>query len=211
MREMDKTFIQARCCAAAALLFLTSGLPTALAADPLNQRIEGIATYRCGACHGPGGQGPNPIFPKLAGQNTEYLTRQIMNFKSGERKGAVMFYQLGDLSATDVKALAEHFSRQQLVPAAVADKALHEAGRKLYFEGNSMSVITACATCHGPAARGSGQMPRMAGQHAEYITEQIYRFIDSERLPGQAQRHPVGLVLTHDEIRAVSIFLSALE
>lgn len=193
------------------LLILVLGLQDVMATETLAQRVAGIATYRCGACHGPGGQGANPIFPKLAGQNPEYLVQQILNFKSGARKGQVMFYQLGDLSAADATALAAYFNRQQVIPATIGDKTLHEAGRKLYFEGNSMSAVTACVTCHGATARGSGYMPRMAGQHAEYIAEQIYRFIDSDRLPGQSQRHPAGLVLTHDEIRAVSLFLSAME
>lgn len=193
-----------------ALLLLCVALP-APAAEPLSQRIEGIATYRCSACHGLTGQGNNPMFPKLAGQNEEYLVRQIMNFKTGARKGQVMLYQLGDLSAEDVAALAGYFSRQRLLPGKVVDKAMQETGRRLYSLGNAANGVAACSTCHGEQARGGGLMPRMAGQHAEYIAEQLYRFIDADRVAGQTQRHPAGLALTHDEIRAVSLFLSALE
>lgn len=181
------------------------------AGEALQQRVAGVATYRCNACHGPNGQGTNPIFPKLAGQNSEYLVRQIMNFKTGVRRGQVMFFQLGDLTPSDIAALAEHYGKQRLVPAEVRDKALHEQGRKLYRQGNKASAIPTCAHCHGDDGRGSGSMPRLAGQHAEYITEQIYRFIDVERLPGQTQRHPVLDPLTHDEIRAISLYLAAME
>ena len=174
-------------------------------------RTEGIATYRCDACHGLNGQGTNPMFPKLAGQNIEYLVRQIMNFKTGVRRGQVMFYQLGDLTATDIAALAEHYSRLKLVPAEVRDKELHEQGRKLYQQGNKSGAIPSCASCHGDDGRGRGSMPRLAGQHAEYIAEQIYRFIDTERLPGQTQRHPILDPMTHNEIRAVSLFLAAMD
>jgi cytochrome c553 len=181
------------------------------AEDTPQQRAEGVATYRCNACHGLNGQGTNPIFPKLAGQNVEYLVRQIMNFKSGVRRGSVMFYQLGDLTPGDVAALAEHYHRQRLTPAPVKDPALHEAGRKLYVEGSAAGAIPACITCHDADGRGGGSMPRLAGQHAEYVAEQIYRFIDNERLAGQTQRHPVLNPLTHNDIRALSLYLSALE
>lgn len=188
-----------------------SCLAEVAAADALDERVRGVATYRCGGCHGQGGQGANPMFPKLAGQNADYLMRQILNFKSGERRGAVMFYQLGDLSATDIRGLAEYFSRQILVPSPIFDRAVQKTGRALYFEGNPMNAVAACVQCHGADARGSGLMPRIAGQHAEYIAEQIYRFIDSDRLAGQTRHHPDKLLLTHDEIRAVSVYLSSLD
>ena len=175
------------------------------------QRIEGIATYRCGACHGAQGQGKNPMFPKLAGQNPEYLVKQITNFKTGVRKGQIMLYQLGDLSSDDIQALAFHFSRIPLLAGEVKDNARRDEGKKLYLTGNSASGNVPCAQCHGPTARGAGMMPRLAGQHVEYISEQIYRFIDFERVSGQTQRHPTVLNLNYDEIRAISLYLSALE
>lgn len=193
------------------LMVLLLGAGLALAGETPRERVDGVATYRCNACHGQNGQGTNPLFPKLAGQNSEYLVRQIMNFKTGVRRGQVMFYQLGDLTTSDIAALAEHYSKQRLVPAEVRDKTLHEQGRKLYRQGSKTSAIPTCAHCHGEDGRGSGSMPRLAGQHAEYITEQIYRFIDAERLPGQTQRHPVLDPLTHDEIRAISLYLAAME
>lgn len=181
------------------------------AAETPAQRAEGIATYRCSACHGPNGQSTNPIVPRLAGQNAEYLVRQIANFKTGARKGAVMFYQLGDLSSDDIVALADFFSRQRTIPGGVKDLTIDAAGRKLYFGGNAAASVTACSTCHGSDAHGGGLMPRLAGQHAGYIAEQLHRFVDSDRVAGQTQRHPVAALLTFDEIRAVSDFLSALQ
>lgn len=174
------------------------------------QKAAGVATYRCSACHGPSGQSSNPIVPKLASQNAEYLARQISNFKTGARKGAVMFYQLSDLSPEDIAALADFFSRQRVLPEEAKDKVLDETGRKLYFGGNIAASVTACSTCHGSDAHGGGSMPRLAGQHAGYIAEQLYRFVDADRVAGQTQRHSVATLLTFDEIRAVSHFLSGL-
>lgn len=44
----------------------------------------------CPACHGPDGNTPlAPNYPKLKGQNADYMVAQIKAFKSGERKGAL--------------------------------------------------------------------------------------------------------------------------
>jgi cytochrome c len=44
----------------------------------------------CPACHGPDGNTPlAPNYPKLKGQNAEYMIAQIKSFKSGERKGGL--------------------------------------------------------------------------------------------------------------------------
>lgn len=42
----------------------------------------------CPTCHGPDGAAPTaPNYPKLKGQNADYLTIQLKAFRSGERKG----------------------------------------------------------------------------------------------------------------------------
>lgn len=44
----------------------------------------------CPACHGPDGNTPiAPNYPRLKGQNADYMIAQIKNFKSGERKGSL--------------------------------------------------------------------------------------------------------------------------
>ena len=52
---------------------------------------DGKALYvekGCGTCHGPDGGAPiAPNYPKLKGQNADYLIVQLKAFRSGERKG----------------------------------------------------------------------------------------------------------------------------
>jgi cytochrome c553 len=195
------------------LLFSVAALPWGVAqsADALTARISHIASDRCDACHGANGQGKNPMFPKLAGQNPDYLIDQIGKFKSGVRKGYVMRFQLNDLSDTDVAELTRHYSQQRLAPDAVRDAGRNAAGRKIYLEGVAANAIAACASCHGGDGRGAKAMPRLAGQHADYIAEQIDRFVDATRLPGQVQAHPALAHLSDEQIRAVSDYLSSLD
>lgn len=175
------------------------------------QRIRDIAVERCSTCHGPTGQSSNSLFPKLSGQNAAYLIQQMFNFKSGARRSTVMEPQLADLSGDDIVQLASHFSSERLNPRPVPDKALAEAGRDVYLLGNSNSGVPACAVCHGPGARGGQMLPRLAGQHAEYLELQLRRFIDRSRTTDQTLMHSVASKLTENEIRSVSYFLSGLD
>ena len=56
----------------------------ASAADPAAGKK--VVQGTCAVCHGLDGIAKNPDAPHLAGENVEYLMRQLKAFKSGERK-----------------------------------------------------------------------------------------------------------------------------
>jgi cytochrome c len=70
----------------------------------------------CRACHGAKGAAPIvPSYPKLNGQNKEYLISALKAYKAGDRKGglaAAMAAQTMSLSDDDIKALAEYYAAQ---------------------------------------------------------------------------------------------------
>lgn len=42
----------------------------------------------CSACHGPAGKGNGPAgYPRLSGQNADYIVKQLEEYRSGERDG----------------------------------------------------------------------------------------------------------------------------
>ena len=61
----------------------------------------------CMGCHGNTLQG-NGQFPKLAGQQPQYIAKQLTDFKSGSRKASHMNVIAKNLSEEDIKALAEY-------------------------------------------------------------------------------------------------------
>jgi len=74
----------------------------------------------CGRCHGPGGIGVAPFFPALMGQNARYITAQIIAFRGGQRRNAML--RLMDpvahgLEAPEIEAVAGYFAKQR--PGAV--------------------------------------------------------------------------------------------
>lgn len=197
-------------CVLSILALMAAGSPSHGAANG-TARIEDIVRQRCIECHGPTGQGSNSQFPKLSGQNADYLVQQMFNFKSGARKSSVMAPQLADLTGDEIIRLARHFSGEKLIPEVTTDKALIEAGREIFMKGSPERGVSACAACHGPTARGGQMLPRLAGQHADYIELQLRRFIERSRTTDQTLMHSVASKMTDAEVRAVSYFLSGLD
>jgi cytochrome c553 len=61
----------------------------------------------CAGCHGTTAQGRGS-FPKLAGQQPEYLKKQLQNFKKGTRKGGPMNAITSSLSEQDINEIAAY-------------------------------------------------------------------------------------------------------
>lgn len=196
---------------ACALLLGCALLPVTALADADAARAKEIVARQCFSCHGHTGLSTTGQFPKLAGQNVEYLTKQMFNFQSHARRSVVMEEQMVGLSGNDIEALARYFSQQQSTADAVTDRRLAERGRQLFFAGNRKAGVAACVSCHGPQARGAQMLPRLAGQHASYLERQLTAFIERSRTNDRAKMHIVARGLTAEDIRAVSYFLSGLQ
>ena len=73
-------------------------------------------TKACLSCHGPDGRTPLlPIYPKVAGQNADYLYNQLRDFKNGSRsngQAAVMLGLMASLNEEEMRALADWLAAQ---------------------------------------------------------------------------------------------------
>lgn len=167
----------------------------------------------CAACHGANGNSSNPEWPKLAGQNPRYTLQQLQLFKSGERDNPIMMGQAAGLSEQDMKDLAVYYAQQQTQPG-VADEALVEAGKTLYFGGNPEEAVPACSGCHGPAGQGNAAAgyPQISGQHAQYVAGRLRAYRDGEAAHSERARIMVGAAggMSDEEIEAVASFISGL-
>jgi cytochrome c553 len=66
----------------------------------------------CAACHGADGNSPTAMFPRLAGQQQDYLLHSLKAYKSGKRKNPIMAGQVASLSAMDMENLAAYYAAQ---------------------------------------------------------------------------------------------------
>ena len=193
--------------AAAALALLCSA--AAPAADL--QRAEELVQGRCFVCHGADGESSTPAFPRLAGQHATYIARQLADYQSGRRRNAAMQSVVQDLSTADLGALGLWFESRPTHAHAVAETGLAQAGRQVYEQGHAPSGLAACASCHGPAAQGTATLPRLAGQHAQYIERQLRAFQRRERSNDNAVMHAVASKLDEQQLQAVASYLSGLK
>lgn len=67
----------------------------------------------CAACHGENGVSTIPSFPKLAGQQRDYLYHALRDYQSGKRSNPTMAEQVKGLSDQDLQDLSVYFSKQK--------------------------------------------------------------------------------------------------
>ncbi|MDP3222862.1 MAG: c-type cytochrome [Rubrivivax sp.] len=195
-------------------LALLAGLPVAASAQaPASdiQRAEEIVMGKCFICHGAEGESSSPVFPRLAGQHAAYVARQLADYQSGRRKSSAMQPMVEGLSAADFTALGRFFETREVHLHPVDDPELAQMGRFIYQRGNPYSGVPSCASCHGAGGQGTPNLPRLAGQHAQYTERQLRAFNLRERNNDNAVMHTVAVKLTELELKAVSSYISSLK
>ena len=200
--------------ALAAIFFITGANAQVVFSQ---QELQAKLAY-CKTCHGLSGQGyrgANPM-PRLAGQQPEYLENQLHAFIERRRTNPIMNNVAHVLSPNMITALATHFKDLNPKPLGGAPQELVAAGKKIYQEGVPGTDIPACASCHGPEAKGDGAFPRLAGQLHDYILRKLVNWSkergqDPADPDTSAIMEPIAHGLTEPQIKAVAAYLSYLE
>ena len=174
--------------------------------------VKGEASFAavCASCHGVDGNSGTPANPKLAQQHPEYLVKQLQEFKSGKRKNAIMQGFAATLSDDDMKNIAYWATSKKAKVGFAKDKELVTLGERIYRGGVQDRQIAACAGCHSPTGAGiPSQYPRLAGQHAEYVSTQLTSFRDGTR-KNNLVMNQVAAKLNDREIRALADYVAGL-
>lgn len=183
-------------------------LPATVQAQADDARARKIVGGVCFVCHGMNGESSSEVFPRLAGQNREYIAKQLQQFKSGDRKSTAMADMAARLTPDEMAALGKYFELQPTVREPVRDPGLAAVGAYIYQHGNRFSGVPACAGCHGADAHGSTTLPRLAGQYAAYVETQLKLFNQRQRTNDNAVMHAIVEKMTPLEMAAVAEFLS---
>ncbi|HVN46856.1 MAG TPA: c-type cytochrome [Steroidobacteraceae bacterium] len=196
----------------AALCCACAGVRAQESADLATQlHAEKVAVTICGTCHGADGNSTQPKFPRLAGQNPNYLAAQLKAFRSQSRGDpdaiSYMWGMAAELDDEAIAALAAYYAKQKPEPGPRADPAELTRGRDLYEHGIAAQGVPACSSCHGADAHGTQDFPRLASQHEQYILKQLGSFQSNMRKV--AIMHGVAQNLRSPEMQAVAAFLQA--
>lgn len=173
-----------------------------------------LAVQVCSSCHGVTGESTSPMFPKLAGQQKDYLVAQLTDFKGHERsdsRGTEYMWGFTHLSHQQVEELADYFAAQppmrgQAEPAS----AVLARGETIFRQGIPEQKVAQCASCHGASGEGQGVFPRLAGQHAYYVVEQIKVFQLTNQRPRGAVMKEAIHELSEADAQAVARYIATL-
>ncbi len=155
-------------------------------------------TTVCAACHGSRGMSVSAQYPNLAGQQYNYILKQLEDFRDGKRSNAIMSGMAMTIPPSahdaDLVAVAAYFASQPLMLHAAVGipSAELKLGKSIYDHGLQNVSIPACSACHGLAAEGNGPMavPALAQQHRAYVLAQLQAFASGTRdnSPGHVMR-----------------------
>jgi cytochrome c553 len=133
----------------------------------------------CAACHGADGRSEAPT-PVLAGQPALYAITQLFLFREGRRADAGMTAIAKTLTDDDLRGFSDFIGTLPPVPApppATPDDPARMA------RGQALAQQHKCVFCHGEDLAGGQQVPRIGGQHEEYLRTTLRQFKDGTR-PG---------------------------
>ncbi len=193
------------------LLFCCPLIPVAAT----EQELIAKKATTCMACHGPQGISANPEWPNLAGQNTTYLRKQLLDLQKGtDRSNPLMSGVLAALTPEDIDDLAAYYAK--MTPAAGTsgqNEQQLKRGEQLYRLGDSEFHITACSACHGPTGSGNDAagFPALSGQHAQYTLLQLHAFKEGKRSNDLNQiMHYVCKSMDKKDMEAVALYIEHL-
>lgn len=158
----------------------------------------------CVACHGPDGNATVAQYPILAGQTPRYLYLQLKDFNEGRRKDPLMSPMAANLSKQDMYDLAAYFSQQKPLPTNTkVESAKVTAGKQV-------ADAALCPMCHLGGFSGQNEVPRVAGQHYEYVVKQLKDFRERKRTNDAGSMTAYAKSLTDDQIDALAQYITNL-
>ena len=192
------------------LIILAASLVT-IGAGNADSGKDKVAT--CAACHGQDGNSMVGLWPSLAGQNVNYLVRQLQHIKSGKRSIIEMTGLLDNFSTEDLEDIAAFYASQSNTIGQVSADKL-ELGRKLYYAGSLDKGIPSCTACHSPKGKGNAPAgyPLLSGQQPEYIAKALKNYRSGERDNDESSQMMMAIAYKLDdvEIDALSSFIHGL-
>jgi cytochrome c553 len=196
----------------AAMLVMGSLMWSTWAASGDDLEITKLATNVCANCHGPRGESISSAFPRLAAQNAAYTEAQLKAFKDRSRGDpyaqAYMWGMASQLDEDTIKRLATYYAAQAAIPGRIGDPKRMELGKVIFQNGLPESEVPACALCHGEGAQGKEAIPRLGGQHPEYLVKQLVAFKSLQRANNPVM-HTVTGKMSFEQIQAVAEYAAS--
>jgi cytochrome c553 len=157
----------------------------------------------CAACHGEDGNSKIENIPSLAGQPAFFVLNQLFLMREGVRKIDAMAPIVKDLKDDDLNALGAHYSK--LAPKQ-SDEPIDPA---LVKRGTELAAAKLCASCHLPTLAGQEQVPRIAKQRVDYLTQALKSYRDGTRAGADTLMNGIVAGMSDADIAALAQYAAA--
>jgi cytochrome c553 len=196
---------------AATLMAFSPAFAFSAPPDTMAQRMQA-----CVVCHGKEGRATNSgFFPRIAGKPAGYLYNQLVNFRDGRRKNAIMAYLLDNMSDEYLHEIADYFAHLDLpYPPPQTNDAPPDVltrGEQLVRSGDPQRGVPACSQCHGAAMSGvAPATPGLLGLSRDYVLAQFGAWRAGTRNAAAPDcMSMVARRLSADDVTAAATWLSA--
>lgn len=159
----------------------------------------------CAACHGPDGNSANPEVPILAGQTWRYTYLELKDYKEGRRSDPAMTPFAEGLSRQDMVDISAFFAAQKPAPVSFQPDPVKVA------RGKAKAAEVLCTMCHLGGFRGQNEIPRVAGQHHDYVVKQMKAFKAGARTNDAGNMSGVSKTLSDQDIDDLAHYLASLD
>ncbi len=149
----------------------------------------------CANCHGAKGNNQDLQGPNLAGQNHQYLTKQINAFSNGARIHPLLGSNDFKLGTDEINDLANYYA--SLKP----DNSQNQTNQ------DGELIYSSCADCHGATGEGIAPFPRLSGQKPTYLKQQLVKFKTGVRQSAVMQA--ISVNLSDEEIMRLAAYLGS--
>lgn len=167
----------------------------------------------CQGCHGEEGISVEPLAPKLAGQYSDYIVKQVRNYQAGTRTHQIMNAMAATLTDEELIDIGNYFASRTMMKGDGSVE--NPVGKNLFLKGDIKRMVIACVNCHGVNGKGltpkTSAFPVLGGQHRAYIRGQLINFREGVRSnsPG-AIMNRIAKSLSDAEIDALAEYVSGL-
>jgi len=183
----------------------------------------------CVTCHGQDGMGDDNLqTPRLAGQISQFLIKQLADFATDKREDTTMFIMntnakglseqdridvsgyLSQLGETDVINRAPTSNIKELEANGI-EVGQSYLGKAIVNFGDLDRGISACRSCHGFNGRGIEPLyPKIGQQRYTYLVTQMTKWRDGSRNNDpMEQMQKIARNLSDEDIKNVATYLTA--
>ena len=145
---------------------------------------------------------PTADVPSLGAQPADYLLVQLVLFREKQRLADPMHAMADGLSDDDLRSLSDEMSK---LPAPLPGQT--EAA--MLAKGHDLTDKYRCNSCHGANFQGQEQIPRLAGQHEDYLAKALTAYKSNARAGYDPAMNEVAQEIQPADIPVLAAYLSA--